>query len=357
MTVDTYSAGGALASYADPDLEESGLEDLDAEDVRVPRLKIVGKRGVFQDTLTKVEMPEINAIILGMTKQRIMWRREVDENEQPLCKSPDFVTGYPNVEARDPDKVFPWMESGFDLGTYNHYSDDPAHSGHVVLPCAKCKFKDWNGKKPPRCAESFAYAILYGEPDSEPTMPAILTLQRSAISAAKTYNAFFAAQKIPFFQFYTRMTLVQKSRGDVEYAVPVLQRGGGTDQSQWIFFAQQARAIREMLRQAPRPMEGWTPLEPSANVNTAPAATTPAPSAPAPAAPAPAPAPAPAAPAPAPAPAPATPPAPPVAPPAPPAPQAAPPAPPAPAPSAPAAPAAPAAEASASTDDDDELPF
>lgn len=369
MTVDTY-AGGSLATYVPDEDDLVGLEDLDEGDVRVPRLKIVGKRAVFKDATTGQEYPEINTIILGLVKQRIMWDRDVDEDEKPLCKSSDFATGFPTVEGAKPDKLFPWYESGFDPGQYNQYSSDPAHNGHVVLPCAQCKFKEWSGKKPPRCAESFVYALLYGGPDEEPTMPAIIALQRSAISAAKSYNSYFAAQKQPFFTCYTKLSLVQRQRGDVDYATPVIQRGEKTDQNMWGFYGSQARSIRDFLRQAPRPPEGWVPPEaPAGNVNEAPVAPaepapapapapTPAPAPAAPPAPAPAPAVAPPAP-PAPAPAAATPPAPPTPPPAP---AVAPPAPPAPAPQAAAvpppapAPAAPAAAAPQAEEDDD-LPF
>lgn len=378
MTVDT-TAGGAVAPY-DGEVE-AGLEDLGSEDVRIPRLKIMGKIAQFKDTITQEEFPALDFIILGMVKQRIFWDDTVEENEKPLCKSPDFIRGFPTVSGDVPaDKRFRWAESGFDPAVYNQYSADPADNGHVVLPCAECKLKEWRGKKPPPCAEGFAYALLYAEPGQEPTMPAILTLQRSGLAAGKTYNSFFAAQKVPFFQFQTHATLTPKSRGDVNYATPVLRRGEPTDQNMWDFYASQARAIRELLRLPPRAPEGWVaPSAPSANVNTAPVVTTPAPapSVPVPAAaPAPAvvPTPAPAA-APAPAPAPVAPPAPaPAAPapvqqaappaPTPPPPVAAPPAPtpppvapPAPVAAPPAAPAPVAASATIAEDEDDALPF
>jgi hypothetical protein len=349
------TAGGTLAGYVDPDLEDSGLEDLDTEDIRVPRLKIVGKNATFRDQTTGQEFTRINTIILGLVKQRIMWDKDVDDNERPLCKSPDFNTGYPTVDIGVPsEKRFPWLQSGFDPSTYNHYSTDPNHNGHVVLPCASCKFKDWVGKTPPPCAESFAYSLLYADAESgeEPTMPAILTFQKSAISAAKTYNSYFAAKKDPFFTVYTELSLVQKSRGSVDYATPILKRGGGTDQASWAFYAQQGRAIRELLRQPPRPIEGWEAPEPTANVNVAPTAPVPPPVAPTPAAAPPAPAPAPpVAPAPVAPPAPAAVVTPPAAPPAPPAP----PAPVAPPVAAPATPPAPPPVVDAA--DDDDLPF
>lgn len=338
MTVDT-ATGSPVVPYVDPDLENSGLEDLDSEDIRFPRLKIMPKTAVFKDTTTGIEMRGIKCVILGLVKQRIMWRKDVDDGEMPLCKSPDFMTGFPTTNPDVPaDKRFPWEGSGFDIPTFNVYSSVPEHNGHVALPCKDCKHKEWGAnRQPPACAESFAYSMLYNDlddPEAPPTSPAILTLQRSGISAAKTYNAFFAAQKVTFFQYYTEITLSQKSRGTVDYATPIITRGGGTDQGEWNFYAQQARAIREILRRAPRPLDGTEASAPSANVNTAPAAPVAAPVAPAPAAVSPPPAPAPQA-------------APP-APPAPPAPVAHAPAPPAPRPPAPApAPAAPPAPAPA----------
>lgn len=294
MTVDTYSAGGAVAGLEDMDDFLVGQEDLSPDDIRVPRLRIVGADAVFKDSLTGVEYEEVRAVILGVTKQRIMWADEVEDDDKPLCKSPDNEHGFPLVDANTPaNKRFPWVSSGFDPSVHNVYSADPAMNGHVVLPCVSCQFKEWkiNGWDKPPCSEQFSYAMIYGGPDEDPYMPAILTLQRSGMGPAKTYNSFFVAQRKPFFSYETRLTLDQKKRGSVKYCTPVMQRLEPTDAGKWRGYADNARAIREFLRQVPRPLEGddtGSGTAPVSNENTAPVPA----AAPVAAAPAPAPAPA-----------------------------------------------------------------
>lgn len=263
MTVAVPGPGGVIEHQTDmDDLYDDmvGLEDLDESDVRVPRLKIIHSEMVFQDQLSGVKYPQLNTIILGVTKQRLMFDPEVDENEKkkPWCKSPDHDHGFPNVDPSvSVGDQFPWARSSFQDPAWRQPSTDPEMNGHVVLPCVSCNFKEWsqdgNGKrKPPPCAEQFSYALLYGEPGEEPTIPAILTVQRSGMAPAKQYNAFFVTQRKLFFSVYTTWTLAQQKRGTVTYCTPVMQRGDQTDPVRWNDWADQARSIRTFLRSVPR---------------------------------------------------------------------------------------------------------
>ena len=87
------------------DLAGVGLEDVDAGDITVPRLKIVHAEGVFQDNLSNAKFAELNVILLGLVKQRLMWDVEVEDDAKPLCKSADFDHGIPSDS-------FPWEASG-----------------------------------------------------------------------------------------------------------------------------------------------------------------------------------------------------------------------------------------------------
>jgi hypothetical protein len=383
VTVDiSHGSTPAVIEAGIPDDMMVGMEDLSAEDIRVPRLRIMHTEKLFKDTLTGVEYEELRAVILGVTKQRIFWASEVEDDDKPLCKSPDHEHGFPLVDPTVPEhKRFPWHLSAFNSPGWQRPSTEPEMNGHVVLPCHQCNLKEWGNeggkRKPPPCAEQFSYAMLYGAPDEEPSMPAILTLQRSGMAAAKTYNSFFVAQGKPFFTFETKLGLDQQKRGTVKYCTPVLQRLGPTDAGMWRGWSEQARSIREFLRQVPRANDDGTDQvtgtvtvsnENAAPPQAAPPAPAPAPQAEPPAAsaepvaaePAPAPAQAPAptpAPVPAPAPAPVVVPAAPAAPvtaPATPAPQVTPPpTPPAPTPAQAPQPTAQAVPA----DSADDLPF
>jgi hypothetical protein len=297
VTVAVPGGGGGVIEH-DPnadlvaELEEDlvGLEDLDESDVRLPRLKIDGPNKVFKDTLTGVSYDRLNSIILGVIKQRLYFPPEVEEgsNQKPFCKSPDHEHGFPNVDPAEPaHKRFPFHLSSFADPAWQVPASDPEMNGHIVLPCVSCNFKDWGqegGKrvKPP-CSEQFSYVMIYGAEDEEPYMPAVLTIQRSGMAAAKAYNAYYVTQKKLFFSNYTTWDLNQQKRGQVTYATPIIQRGEQTDPGQWRAWGDQFRAAREFLRRAPRPNDdGTEQVAGPSNVNTPPQAAPPVP-APAPA--------------------------------------------------------------------------
>lgn len=358
MTV-TTTGGGAVEPYDPSQFGDVGLEDISASDVAIPRLRIKHDEGVFEDSLSKSTFPRLQAVLLGLVKQRIYWHADVDDGDKPLCKSTNFDYGFPN--QRDDvaaDKRFPWAKSNFEpsqaqpieIEKSAAYPQGWSSNGLPVLPCAQCVFKEWpkSGEKGgPPCAEQHTYPLLYTPDEGESWQPALLTLQKTGIKPSRSYLSYFAQSKQPMFTSYTELTLTQQSRGSVKYSVPNLRRLEQTPREQWAEFADQYRNIREFVRSAPRAAdeEGDSTSGTASNVNTAP----PTAAAPAPAAASPAPAPTAPAPAAA-ATAPATP-----------SPSAAPAQAPAPTPvtstSEPAAPAAAAAPPAAATPVEEELPF
>lgn len=274
---------------------DTGLEDVGAGDVVIPRLQIQHTEGVFKDNLSGAEFPELRLIILGLIKQRIMWSDDVEDGEKPLCKSPDHVHGFPNQREDLPvDKRFPWSESNFDPshaqpliltpGADPVFPNGWNSNGLNVLPCASCKFQLWgndkNGKSvPPMCTEQHTYGVLYS-PEEGVWTSALLTLQRTGIKPSKTYVSSFAQQKQPMFTVETTLTLNQQSRGSVKYCVPIFKKGPATDRNQWLDYANTYRSIRDFVRSAPRRQdeeEDGAVVEPSSNENTAPAAAVPQP--------------------------------------------------------------------------------
>lgn len=382
MTV-VPAGSGDLAAYLGELGDDIGFEDMDATDLRIPRITIIGPEAVWKDSLSGDKFDVLDCVIYGVVKQRIMWPDTTDEGDKPQCKSTQFSIGLPNMRTDiPPKKRFPWAEAGFtpdqavpiDLAP----GQDPTlpngwtSNGLPALPCASCRMKEWGADKtPPACAETYLYILEYSRDGWATSSPALLALQRSSMKNCKAYNSHFMQAKMPMFTAYTRITLKPQSRGSVLYAVPEFAKCESTDPTNWRGYADTLRSIREFVRQAPRPQddedESGTPPPPAGNVNQAPAPTE-DPWAPAPetaAVPAQPVAAAPVAAPPAPAPAPA---APPVAPPAPvaAAPVTAPPAPVAP-PAPPVPPAAPAAQpaavapaaapVAAPVSDDDDLPF
>lgn len=309
MTVQVPEPGGSVA--VPDEFNNIGLEDVGATDVVIPRIGIVHKEARFKNNLSGEEFETLNAIVLGLVKQRIMWPEVVDEGDKPMCKSPDFTNGFPNLDTENTpkDKRFPADKSNFNL------ADFPAEkglNGLVTLPCQNCIFSQWDKgdwKQPP-CSEQHTYPLLYTMDPVEAIregeanwMPALFTTQRTGIRPSRTFISSFAQSKTPMFTVHTEITLELNKRGSVEYSVPKFKRGGQTDRGMWGEYGEQMRTIREFIRTPPRNYdedeesvvisnnENTAPTEAApaaapAETPAAPAAETPAPAAPAEPAPA-----------------------------------------------------------------------
>jgi hypothetical protein len=237
--VEKYEGSGTVAVPSD-DPWATGLEDFDVTtDAVMPRLRIIGKDATFEDNLTGERHSKIKVVLLGLVKQRILWDEEVKEGDGPLCRSNNFSEGEPYL------KDFPWKASKFERDDYDKGRD----GGEVMLPCANCALKEW-GTNPrggtPWCSEQHTFPLLMLDEHGN-TSPAVLTLQRSAIKASKSYVTGFARTRTPLYTAVTEISLNAMRRGSVDYAVPSFVKAGETDREDWSGFADQYRSIREFL--------------------------------------------------------------------------------------------------------------
>lgn len=233
------AASTAVATSSDSGIE--GLEDFEASDLVMPRLRIVGKDAEFEDNLTGERHGKITVILLGLVKQRILWAPEVEDGDGPLCRSLDFHNGLPFV------KEFPWKESGFDRRAAE---DAAADAEHPSLACNSCALKEW-GTNPkgstPWCSEQHTYPLMLNAGEDN-WMPAILTLQRSGIKASKAYTSGFARARQPLYTAVTEISLRAEKRGSVDYATPIFQKKAATEEVDYPEYAQNYRQIREFLQ-------------------------------------------------------------------------------------------------------------
>lgn len=271
----------------------TGLEDLDPNEVQIPRIKVDHPNAVFKDGITGEEFPEIHGVLLGMVKQRIKWHPALEQREaKPQCKSNDAVMGYPNMEGPDSDDKFPWLESGMNPG------DMPRDEvGRITIPCATCPFQQWGGTKlkpkPPPCSELHTFPVMYSiEENGAIDRAGIVTFKGSGIKPSKAYMAGFARSKRPLYSAYTKIKLALNTRGMVKFSIPELSKTGEVAIEEQPKYGEELKGLREFLRQPPRsatedapagsagtlPMPSVAPVPTSAP--TVPAATQPAPAAP-----------------------------------------------------------------------------
>jgi hypothetical protein len=247
------TVGGGSTELAVPTAAPVGLEDFDvAEEGVIPRLSISHTDCEFTDNLSGESFDTLDVVILGLVKQRILWDLEVPEDPTgPLCKSLNFTEGLPDMEH------FPLEASGFTT------LESP-------LPCSSCKLKEWGShptRDTPWCGEQHLLIVLMGDAE----VPALLTVQRSALKNSRTYLSSFARSRSPLFTVRTTIELDARRRGSVNYAVPKFKKGDPTDEAKWAEYADTYAQVRSFVSTRPAVDEGEVVVEVTASVTPDPA--------------------------------------------------------------------------------------
>lgn len=253
----------ALVNPSDYDTALTGLEDLDESDLTIPRLKIEHKLGVLKDAQTGMQFQQVFAVVLGLVKQRVLFHPSMEtEDEKPMCRAPQFTTGYPNLNPSKPFKAFPWSVAGFDP---NSVPKD--EEGNLVLPCEACNLKNWGthptGDKP-YCTEQYTMPLLYAptldELQADIYTPALMTIQKTGLKSSKNYLSPFAARKVGVYTAYTRIGLNVIVKGDNQYATPAFTTVGVTPMERHMEFSERFRSLREFVHSSkPRARDTQTP--------------------------------------------------------------------------------------------------
>jgi hypothetical protein len=225
-----------------------GLEDISPSELAIPRLQIMHKTAMFKDSLSNEEWSELNTIVLGVCKQRVLWEPILREGSKPLCKSLNGAQG-------DPAENFPWKESGF----------TKVEGEQAVLDCAACHLQEWgshpNRPKIPWCTDQRVLVCLLDG------APYLLSLQRSAMPAVNAFVTNFVKTQTPTFTKHTHMRLTAQKMGTVEFAVPVFTVGEETDPAEHEKYAETYLGVRAFVQS--RRIEASD--EPMAATKTAPA--------------------------------------------------------------------------------------
>jgi hypothetical protein len=233
-----------------------GLEDVTPEDYSIPRFSIVMDDGVFRNNATQETHEYLHVIMLGVVRQRIMWNRSIEEGDAPLCKSNDFVNGYPNdgpdVPARN---RFPWEDSAWGEG--GEADAGRVVAGLKVLRCDNCSFSQWGAEKtPPPCREVHTYAMLYAVPGTSDWLPALLSLKSTSIKPSRAFLSSFLARGQSMFTQITTLQLEKHKRGQTKYSVICFSEAGQTDESNYAKYESEYYALRDFVQRAPRPSVG-----------------------------------------------------------------------------------------------------
>jgi hypothetical protein len=235
---DIATTSTALATQDFDDYD--GLADFDESDIVMPVIKIDHQEAVYVDSLSGVKSTELDAVVLGLVKQRVLWHHVVEDDAKPLCQSL-------NHEQGRPGKDFPWKDSGFAKDA------SLAEGEQQIVNCADCPLKEW-GSHPsndtPYCSETHTYVLGLPTPDGQSFSPATLTVKGSALKGSKAYLSSFVRERTPTFVVMTKLGLEARKRGTVHYAVPTFVRGAAVAREFFDDFKRQFRTTRDFL---------WTP--------------------------------------------------------------------------------------------------
>ena len=148
-----------------PRIDVSGSEQLGREDVAMPRVRVRQPTSQFgapvdagklYNNLTESFTSTVKAVVLRVSKGRVMWAATFGQDAEPLCASDDAK--------------MPRVADGYQAG-----------------PCATCPFAQWGADKtPPAC--SLVYTYLASNVDDE-DMPFLLSAMRTSAKSAKKLNS------------------------------------------------------------------------------------------------------------------------------------------------------------------------
>lgn len=156
----------AVAKYERYDV--AGADTLDRSDIVLPRVRVrqptskfgaPQDAGKFHNNLTEQFSDTLTAVILRVSKGRVMWPTDFSGDNEPLCASDNAI--------------MPRLEGGL---------ADP-----LPGPCATCPMALWgDDHEPPRC--SLVYTYLCAD-CAEDDMPFLISAMRTSVKAAKKLNS------------------------------------------------------------------------------------------------------------------------------------------------------------------------
>lgn len=147
--------------------EVAGSETLDRSDIILPRVRVrqpVSKFGTPQDAgkfhnnITEQFSDEIQAVVLRVSKGRVMWPETFDGTNGPACASDDAI------QPREGNGL----------------------SDKQPGPCATCPNALWSeAGDPPRCSLVYTYLCA----DRHDDMPFMISAMRTSAKSAKKLNS------------------------------------------------------------------------------------------------------------------------------------------------------------------------
>jgi hypothetical protein len=219
-----------------------GLEDIDESDMTIPRITIDHEEGVFVDSQTNERFTEIDCIMLGLVKQRVLWPPTPGATgEGPMCRAVNYTTGVPDAAK--------WVvkHNGITAQAQSGFTFEEVQAGD--LSCANCGLKEWEShpnNSTPWCNEQFTFPIIRILDDGA-MAPALISFQRTGLKACKSYVSGFKQAKRPLYTAITRITAVHQKKGTVDFVTPSFAKVSDSDPSEHPAYSRSLAQIRTFI--------------------------------------------------------------------------------------------------------------
>ena len=226
----------AIEGYHGP--IETGLEELDAGDLIIPRLTITqpstpdidtANQGKFCINITGDFHDNMRVAMIKLSKSRILFPEKYKRDNEPLCRSHDF-----KVPANDIPGATPMCDTCGLL---------PLAPGEKNAK-HKCAYANWGAdNEPPRCQEVWNSLIV----DLESYMPMWFSLKSTALKPFRkivsAISMISQAKKIPMWGMGFNMTLEKTVNDSGTFYVPAFSGLVALDKAD----AENMTAIRQQL--------------------------------------------------------------------------------------------------------------
>jgi hypothetical protein len=248
----------ALAAAFDFDFESTGLEEVDAEDLRFA-VKVWNMKGVipgtdgdtyrvnqFFDTLTEKTQKSLKCVFVTLIKSNDYSYFDNAKNESVrVCTSYDRVTG---TLRSDHPKLTQLKEGD-------------------TRACEACPDAQWvkvDGKNTKACASVYGVMCVELNDDLSPGSAFMMRFKKTALNPFKTHMQKHHIKRrkdtktnqladVPLFAYAVDITLKISENGN--YAVPVIEKGELLPRDLLVQLADQAKAFREMSADVSRVAE------------------------------------------------------------------------------------------------------
>jgi len=194
-----------------------GMEHVQPGELRIPRLQLVqaqsridnkeGHEGEWFNSVTGEFVPNPELLIIGTAKGRVMFPREYNAENEPLCGSDDGLVPRPE-----------YIGAVVKIVGKDAAGDPEVKSGRIPNLCAGCPFGVWaKDAPPPACNEVATFAAV-----GEDGMGALFQLRSTGMKNVPSLKTLIAANGV---RRAIRLGSVRETNDSGTYAIATFTPG------------------------------------------------------------------------------------------------------------------------------------